>query len=83
MYFIWALFIFLQTLIIFKKDDPYKKKLYIFTNILFSIFLIFSSFVIAYKGFFIESLLLLLYFLLNIMIFIFLIIYNFLLSGEK
>ncbi|HAF06973.1 MAG: hypothetical protein QME48_06405 [bacterium] len=81
MYFIWTLFILFQTLIILKKDDPYKKKLYTFTSVVFSIFLLFSSFVVAYRGFFVESILLLSFFLLNITILILLSIYNTSLSG--
>lgn len=80
MFFLWTLFIFLQTIIVTKKNDPYKKRIFLYINTLFSIFLLFLGFINALKGFILIGILLTLVFLLNLFIVLYIQFFSFILS---
>ncbi|MEO0233755.1 MAG: hypothetical protein ABIN39_05495 [candidate division WOR-3 bacterium] len=80
MFFLWTFFIFFQTIIVAKKNDPYKKRIYVFINILFSIFLLLVAFINALKGFIFVGILLILLFLLNLFIAFYLQFFSFMFS---
>ncbi|MEO0288415.1 MAG: hypothetical protein ABIN00_02110 [candidate division WOR-3 bacterium] len=80
MFFLWTLFVFVQTIVVAKKNDPYKRKIYLFINILFSIFLLLNAFIITLKGFIFTGILLLLVFLLNLFIALYVQFFSFIFS---
>ncbi|MEJ5306890.1 MAG: hypothetical protein WHT27_01140 [candidate division WOR-3 bacterium] len=80
MFFLWTVFIFVQTIIVAKKNDPYKKRIFVYMNILFSIFLLLFAFINALKGFIFIGILLIFVFLFNLFIVLYVQYFSFLVS---